>query len=545
MQEKTFSLPSTGVGVDQAGFTARVESNQRKLRTSLRQAYDFIVCGSGSSGSVVARRLAENPDASVLLLEAGGTDDLPRILDASRWRENFLSDQDWAFETRANPQLNGRSMSWPMGRVLGGSSSINGMAWARGHKNDWDFFASESGDDDWSYRSVLDIYRRIEHWQGPSNPEWRGADGLVTIHQQTRSPLNAALFECCASRGIPCYPDQNGRLMETEGGAALGEYLIADGKRISIFRSYTYPYMDRPNLTVLTHALVTRIVIEGAKAVGVEVIHNGKQRRFEVDRELILSLGAIHTPKVLMQSGIGDAEELQKFGIDVVQHLPGVGRNLQDHLLVAACVWEYPSKEEPRSRNPTAGHLLWKSDKAFDAPDLLCLAVNDRFRGPATEDLDASARYWSIVPGVVRLKSRGRIHLTGPDPTSPVDIDAQTFSEPADLKAAMLGVELCRDLGNSVAFRQFKAREIMPCQRGRQELESFVRNATVSFWHYAGTTKMGCDEMSVVDGALKVHGIKRLRIADGSIMPRVTTGNTMAPCVIIGERAALLIQADL
>jgi choline dehydrogenase len=543
MQEKTFN-PSNAE-LEQAEFAARVESNQRKLRTSLQQTYDFIVCGSGSSGSVVARRLAENPDASVLLLEAGGTDDLPQILDASRWRENFYSEQDWAFETRANPHLNGRSMPWPMGRVLGGSSSINAMAWARGHKNDWDFFATESGDDGWSYRSVLDIYRKIENWQGSGNPEWRGSGGLVTVHQQARSPLSAALFESCASRGIPSYPDQNGQLMETAGGTALGEYLIADGKRLSIFRSYTYPYMDRPNFTVLTHALVTRLVVEGAKAVGVEVIHDGAQRRFEVGCELILSSGAIHTPKVLMQSGIGDAEELQKLGIDVVQHLPGVGRNLQDHFLVAACIWEYPSKEQPRSRNPSAGHLLWKSDDAFETPDLLCMAVNDRFRGPATEGLDASARYWSIVPGLVRPKSCGQILLTGPHPTNPVGIDAQILREPADLQAAMLGVELCRDLGSSVAFRQFRAREIMPAQRGRRDLERFVRDAAVSFHHYAGTAKMGSDMMSVVDGALKVYGIERLRIADGSVMPRVTTGNTMAPCVIIGERAASMIQADL
>jgi choline dehydrogenase len=543
MQEKTLGLPNTGL--DQAGFAARVQGNQRMLRRSLQQAYDFIVCGSGSSGSVVARRLAENADANVLLLEAGGTDDLPQILDASRWRENLCSEQDWAFETRADPNLNGRSIPWAMGRVLGGSSSINAMAWARGHKNDWDFFATESGDDGWSYRRVLDIYREIENWQGPANPEWRGSGGLVTVHQRARSPLSAALFESCASHRIPSYPDQNGQLMESDGGSALGEYLIADCKRLSIFRSYTYPYMDRPNLTVLTHALVTQIVIEDAKAVGVQVIHNGVPRIFEVGRELILSLGAIHTPKVLMHSGIGDAEELRKLGIKVVQHLAGVGRNLQDHFQVAACVWEYPSREQPRSRNPTAGHLLWKSDEAFDTPDLLCMAVNDRFRGPATEGLDASARYWSIVPGLVRPQSRGRIHLTGPDPTKPVDIDAQILSEPADLQAAMLGVELCRDLGNSAAFGPFRVREIMPGQCGRRELERFVRDAAVSFYHYVGTAKMGCDEMSVVDGALKVHGIKNLRIADGSVMPRVTTGNTMAPCVIIGERAASMILADL
>ena len=189
--------------------------------------------------------------------------------------------------------------------------------------------------------------------------------------------------------------------------------------------------------------------------------------------------------------------------------------------------------------------MITKSNEILDTPDLLCMVVNDRFRGPATSNLDASARYWSIVPSLVRPRSRGRIHLTGPDPRDPVDIDAQILSEPTDVEAAMLGVELCRDLGNSAAFRTFRAREIIPRQCGKKELERFVRDAAVSFHHYVGTAKMGRDEMSVVDGALKVHGIERLRIADGSIMPRVTTGNTMAPCVIIGERAAGMIRSSI
>jgi choline dehydrogenase len=532
MENKGTSLSNEAA---EPAFAMRVEANQRQLRDSLKRAYDFIVCGSGSSGSVVARRLAEYPNVSVLLLEAGGTDDLPQILDASRWRENWHSEQDWAFATRASPHLNGRSMPWPMGKVLGGSSSINAMAWARGHKSDWDSFASEAGDDGWSYRCVLDVYRKIEDWRGQPNPEWRGSGGLVAIHQQVANPLSSALFEGCSLRGIPTYGDQNGRLMETQGGAALGEFLITDGKRVSIFRSYVYPYMDRPNLTVLTGALVTRVVFEGTKAVGVELILAGTRRRFDVRHELILSMGAIQTPKVLMQSGIGDADELRKFGIPVAQ----------DHFLVAACVSEFVPNSRPHLAINTAAHLFWKSNDALVTPDLLCLVANDRFRGPATASLDSSVEYWSIVPGLVRPKSCGRINLSGPDPSDPLDIGDQTLGDPADVQAAMVGVELCRDLANSAAFRAFNAREVLPGRLPKDQLENFVRDAAVSFHHYAGTAKMGLDAMSVVDGALKVHGIEHLRIADGSVMPRVTTGNTMAPCVVIGERAASLIQSGI
>jgi choline dehydrogenase len=267
-------------------------------------------------------------------------------------------------------------------------------------------------------------------------------------------------------------------------------------------------------------------------------------RNFGAEHEVILSLGAIQTPKVLMQSGIGNAQHLRQFGINVVQHLPGVGCNLQEHLLVAGCMWKH-SKAENAGR-PGAGTFFWKSDPSFDAPDLQCFVGDGPFISPdiSCPDLSGPGKhdsYWSILPGVVRPHSRGQVRLTGPDPMDPVDIDTNLLSNPADLRAAMQCTELCRDIGNSAAFRSLTNHEVLPGRLSAAQLEVFVRNAIVPFWHFSCTAKMGTDESSVVDASLKVHGVKGLRVADASIMPRIPTGNTMAPCVIIGERAAAMI----
>jgi choline dehydrogenase len=527
-----------------ADFAERVRENQQKLRDGLRKQYDFIVCGSGSSGSVVARRLAENPDVSVLLLEAGGSDDVPSVTEAARWVENLGTERDWKFVGQPNPHLKGRSMPLSMGKVLGGGSGINGLGWARGHKKDWDFFASESGDTAWNYESVLKIYRGMEDWQGAPDPTRRGTGGLVFVQSAPDpNPIAPAMVEGARSIGMPTFDSNNGRLMEGGGGASLIDVRARDGKRLSVFRTYAFPYMERPNLTVLTHALVTRISLERRRATGVEIAFDGKIQRITARLEVVLSLGAMHTPKVLMLSGVGDEAALRRLNIPVVQHLPGVGQNFQDHFAIG-CVWEYQQPLAPRNNGGEAT-FFWKSDPVLDTPDLQTCQVEGPLCSSETgAKFNPPADSWTLYGGVVRPKSRGQIRLTGPNPNDPIQIEANTLSHADDLKAAVACVELCREIGNSAALRPFTKREVMPGNLRGAALEDFIRDAASTYHHQTCTAKMGRDSMSVVDSELKVYGIENLRIADGSIMPRVTTGNTMAPCVVIGERAAQALRSD-
>ena len=520
-----------------AGHDAAVAANQRRLTAALQPSYDFIVCGSGSSGSVVARRLAEDGQASVLLLEAGGTDDVDSVRQAGQWPANLGTERDWGFQAEANPALNGRRLPLSMGRVLGGGSSINVMVWARGHRNDWDHFAAAAGDPGWGYEAVLDLYRRIEDWQGTPDPLRRGKGGLVHVEPaHDPHPVAWAMLEGARSAGIPTFDDQNGALMEGEGGAAIANVRIRDGRRLSVFRTYAYPLMDRPNLTVLTGALVTRVLFDGRRAVALEILHQGRSRRIAAGSEIVLSLGAINTPKLLMQSGVGDADDLARAGIGVVADLPGVGRNFQDHLFVP-CVWEARTPITPRN-NAAEATFFWKSDPSLDTPDLQPFQLEAPFSTAETAHYEPPAGSWSMLAGIVRPRSQGRLRLTGPNPADPLAIAANTLSDPADLKALVRSIELCRDIGNSAALRPFVRREVMPGGLSGSDLEAFVRDGAATYWHQTGTARMGRDSLSVVDGRLRVHGIDGLRVADGSIMPRVTTGNTMAPCVVIGEKAA-------
>jgi choline dehydrogenase len=528
-------------GVD---FDTQVRKNQAELTAQLKPHYDFVVCGAGSSGSVVAARLAENPAVSVLLIEAGGDDNVDSVIQPAQWPTNLGSERDWGFQAEANPNLNGRSIPMSMGRVLGGGSSINVMVWARGHKNDWNHFAAESGDDAWGYDNILQIYRRIEDYHGAPDPSRRGAGGEVYVQSAVDpKPVATALLEAARSLGIPTFDSPNGAMMEGDGGAAINDVRIRDGRRLSVFRSYTYPRMHQPNLTVLTDALVSKLRFDGGKVIGIEAIRDGRTVSIDATREVVLSMGAVNTPKVLMQSGIGPEQELKRHGIAVRQHLPGVGQNHQDHVSFG-CIWELREPQEVGAGGSEAT-LYWKSDASLETPDMLHCQVE--FPVPSPENAashELPQHGWTMFAGLAQPKSRGELLLSGPNATDAVIIRANTLSHPDDMKSALANLELCRSLGNAAAFDQLVKRETMPGELDRAGMERYIRNAAVTYWHQTCTAKMGRDVMSVVDGRLKVYGVRNLRIADGSIMPRITTGNTMAPCVIVGERAAEMIRAE-
>ena len=524
---------------DTSEFARRVSENQARLTAKPRAAYDFIVCGAGASGSVVARRLAENPDVHVLLIEAGGSDEVETVLDPSQWPLNLGSERDWGFQATPNPHLDGRTLPMSMGKGLGGGSSINVMVWARGHRSDWDFIAAETGDPAWGYESVLDIYRRIENWQGVPDPHYRGTSGPVWVQPaRDPSPIALAMLDAAEEIGIPRFAHPNGAMMEGAGGAAVADMLVRDGRRNSLFRAYVRPWMDRPNLTVLTGTIVRRVIFEGRRAVGVEILRDGRISTVRAT-EVILSLGAMHTPKVLMYSGIGDRSELSRFGIPVVQHLPGVGRNLQDHVAFC-CIWEY---REPIAARNTGNEatLYWKTRPQLEAPDLLFCQVEFPVPSERTAARGVPAHGWTMFAGLARPASRGRLRLTGADPLSEIEIDANMMSEPADMESALACIALCRELGSAKAFQPLVTGEALPGPLKGEAMKQFVRESAVTYWHQSCTAKMGRDDMSVVDASLKVYGVEGLRVADASIMPRVATGNTQAPCAVIGERAAQLI----
>jgi choline dehydrogenase len=357
--------------------------------------------------------------------------------------------------------------------------------------------------------------------------------------------MSLAMLTGAHSCGLRRFDDANGCMMEGEGGVALVNLLIRDGHRLSVFRAYVYPVMDRPNLTVLSRARVLRVVFEGKRAAGVEVLHDGEVRRIRAGLETILSMGAINTPALLMQSGVGEESELRRLGVPVVQDLPGVGRNFQDHVLVAS-IWECEEQLTPRN-NGGEVTAFWKSDASLATPDVQLLQVQFPFVTAENAHYEVPAASWSLCAGLVRPGSRGQIRLSGPQPLDPIHVDANTLDDPTDLKTLVKAVELAREVGNSDALRSFAKREVMPGPLKGRELENFIRDGIATIHHQSCTAKMGRDSMSVVDHQLRVYGIENLRIADACIMPRVTTGNTMAPCVVIGERAAeaLRIQHQL
>jgi len=523
-----------------------VHGTGESRRPEILKAYDYIVCGSGTGGSVVARRLAEDSTATVLLIEAGGDDSGPQIERPQAWLSNLGTDRDWGIKAEPSPHLNGRTPLLSMGKVLGGGSSINAMIWSHAHRSDWDGYARAVQDESWRYDSILGIFRRIEDWHGPADPLRRGAGGLVFVQPAPDpAPLTEAVLSAAAASGLPVFADANGAMMEQPEGAALTNLSVRDGRRLSIFRSYVAPLIGQPNLTVLTGALVARVNLDRHGATGVEVEMDGRRVSIAAAQEVVVALGAFHTPKLLMQSGIGDRAELALHGIEVFRHLPGVGRNLQDHVLLRGCAWASP---EPIgfTNNGAEAALFWRSDPGLSQPDIQSLLIAAAAATPEVQAMRGAAipSGWSLFPALVRPKSTGRVMLSGPAPSDPVRVDWGALSAPEDIAALAIAVERSRSVGNAASLSDFRRSETLPGAIKGPALEAFIRNAATSYWHQSCTARMGVDALAVVDARLRVHGVSRLRIADASVFPWVPTGNTMAPTVIVAERAAEMLLAD-
>jgi choline dehydrogenase len=518
--------------------------DQSKVTELVPSEFDYVICGAGTSGCVVAARLAADPTLRVLLLEAGSDDNSEMLDNPNRWPETLGSPYDWGFTAEPNRHLNGRAIPYSMGRVLGGGSSINVSTWSRGHKADWNFFALKSGDDSWNYSAVAKLYKeRVECWSGEADPDHRGTQGVVHVQPPPDpDPFASVFLNAAKSIGLELLPNSNGRMMEESGGVALIDETLVNGRRRSIYRSYLHPLIRQPNLRVLTGATVVRVLFEGKQATGVEYLYRGSSLKVRASSEVILSLGAIHTPKILMQSGIGDQTELQNHSIPLVHALPGVGRGLHDHVAIG-CVWENTEKFLPRiPRSQTS--CFWKSEESLDSPNFYAYTRQGAHVSPENQTwLVPPANSWSMAIGM-RPSSRGRVRLTGSSPADPVRIEANYLADDQDMEDLKKGIRFAREIGNSEELKSYAGREVAPGLAGLEDIERFIRNGLSTFWHQSSTASMGCDAMSVVDSKLRVHGVKGLRVADASVMPRVTSGNTMAPCVIIGEQAALFLRNE-
>ncbi|GAA4402296.1 GMC family oxidoreductase [Tsukamurella soli] len=506
--------------------------------------YDYVIIGAGTSGSVVAGRLIEDTDASVLVIEAGGTDQSRAVLDPLTWfSANIGTERDWQFVAEPSAHVNGRALTLPMGRLVGGGSSINAMIWARGHREDFDYWARVTGDDAWNYRNAVATYLRVEDFAGPADPVRRGSGGRIYVEPTPNaSALANAFLEGCEAVGIPRFADANGVMMEGDGGAALANLRVKDGKRQNIPASYLWDHLGDPRLTVATGATVHRISIDRAKrATGVTVVIDGELRNITASTKIVLAAGAINTPKILMLSGIGRAQDLAPLGITIEADLQGVGQNFQDHILAAGCNWAFPDDnvQDPLNNGGEA-NFFWKSDSALDRPDLQPFVISYPYY---TDTLQARhpapPNGWAIAPGLVSPASRGQVRIASTDPEATPVVDAGFLQDPRDLEALTYCVDLCRDIGNSAPLRPFVKREVVPGPgRTGREKRDFARNSAWTYFHQSCTAKMGVDDMSVTDPRLNVYGIEGLCITDASVMPRVTTGNTMAPTVVIAERCA-------
>ncbi|WP_017876385.1 choline dehydrogenase [Janthinobacterium sp. CG3] len=528
----------------------------------MREEYDYIIVGAGSAGCVLANRLTEDADVRVLVLEAGPADRSIFIHMPSAFAYPLANDKfNWFYDTEAEPFMNRRKMHCPRGRVLGGSSSINGMVYIRGHAYDYDAWGALPGLEHWSYFDCLPYFRKAET-RLKGGDDYRGGDGPLKVSTGAcKNPLYRAFIEAGQQAGYPYTADMNGYQQEGLGPMDMTVY---KGRRWSTAMAYLRPAAKRANLAVETRALVTRVLFDGERAIGVEYTQGGRLRRAHAAREVILSGGAINSPQVLMLSGIGPAAELAALGIPARVDLPGVGKNLQDHI---EAYIQYRSKQPITlysAQNPLAKLRIgtqWlltqtglgatnhfeaggfiRSAPGVRHPDLqyhfLPMAVSYDGASPASE------HGFQAHVGPMRPTSRGAITLRSADPKAAPRILFNYMQTEQDRKEMRAGVRLTREIFAQAAFEPFRNGELAPgvAAQSDAEIDAFIRANAESALHPSCSCRMGSDPMAVVDGAGLVHGVRGLRVVDASIMPNVVSGNLNAPTIMMAEKIADLIR---